>query len=113
MEALTAYAKYNDSYEKWCQMRKRYALHWTNGDESLQAMQRFFEPVMRQSNILENVKGYDTGIAYSPWACYQTCCADWTPTCRSYRVCEAFNLQGYLRVLLQRRQSSLRALSVF
>jgi Archaeal phage integrase len=42
MEALTAYAKYSGLYEEWCQIRKRYSLHWTNGDESLQAMHRFF-----------------------------------------------------------------------
>lgn len=56
MEALTAYAKYSGLYEKWCQIRKRYSLRWTNGDESLQALQRFFSPELSLESMLDKIR---------------------------------------------------------
>jgi len=56
MEALKVYAKYSGSYEKWCQIRKRYSLHWTNGDESFQALQRFFNPDLSLDVMLDWVR---------------------------------------------------------
>jgi intergrase/recombinase len=56
MEALTAYAKYTGSYEKWCQIRKHYSLRWTNGDESLQAMHRFFNPGLTLEVMLDKIR---------------------------------------------------------
>jgi hypothetical protein len=43
MEALSAYSKYVGCYDKWQDIRKRYSLHWTNGNESITALQRFFD----------------------------------------------------------------------
>jgi sugar-specific transcriptional regulator TrmB len=51
MEALTELSKYLGEYDTWCSIRKRYQLHWTDGDESLKAMARFFNT----SNSLENM----------------------------------------------------------
>ena len=56
MEAITVYAKYSGLYEEWCQIRKRYSLHWTNGDESLQAMQRFFDEGLSFDTMLQQIK---------------------------------------------------------
>jgi intergrase/recombinase len=56
MEALTAYAKYSGLYEEWCQIRKRYSLHWTNGDESLQSLQRFFNLDLTVDTMLQRIK---------------------------------------------------------
>jgi intergrase/recombinase len=56
MEALAAYAKYSGSYDKWCQIRKRYSLHWTNGDESLQSLQRFFNPGLTLDVMLQRIR---------------------------------------------------------
>jgi integrase-like protein len=55
MEAITAYAKYSGLYEKWCQIRKHYSLRWTNGDESLHVMYRFFNGESLES-MLAKVK---------------------------------------------------------
>ena len=56
MEALTVYAKYTGSYEKWCLIRKRYSLRWTNGDESLQALKRFFNPDLSLNVMLDKIR---------------------------------------------------------
>src|SRR5215212_592718 len=56
MEALTAYAKFSGAYENWCQIRKRYSLHWTNGNESVAAMQRFFDTNLSLDSMLSKVK---------------------------------------------------------
>jgi hypothetical protein len=56
MEALTAYAKYTGSYDKWQQIRKHYSLRWTNGDESIQALQRFFNPGLSLDAMLDVVR---------------------------------------------------------
>jgi len=39
MEALTALSKYLGSYDRWQEMRKRYQLHWTSGDESIKSLE--------------------------------------------------------------------------
>jgi hypothetical protein len=56
MEALTAYAKYSGLYENWCQIRKRYSLRWTNGNESLQAMHKFFSDELTFDVMLQRIK---------------------------------------------------------
>jgi len=52
MEALTELAKYLGEYDKWCVIRKRYQLHWTNGDESIKAMERFFNPTLSLDTMI-------------------------------------------------------------
>jgi hypothetical protein len=56
LEALTVYAKYRGVYSRWCYIRKSYSLHWTNGDESLQSLQRFFNPNYSLDSMLGWVK---------------------------------------------------------
>jgi hypothetical protein len=56
MESLAAYAKYIGSYDKWQQIRHNYSLKWTNGNESLHAMQRFFNPDLTLDSMLQRVK---------------------------------------------------------
>jgi Archaeal phage integrase len=56
MEALTVYAKYLGCYEKWQQIRRQYSLHWTDGNESVQALQRFFDSNLTLDSMIEKVK---------------------------------------------------------
>ena len=56
MEALTAYSKYIGCYEQWQQIRKRYSLHWTNGNESLQSLQRFFDTNLSLDSMLSKIR---------------------------------------------------------
>jgi hypothetical protein len=88
MEALTALSKYNGCYDTWQQIRKRYSLKWTNGDESLQSLQRFFNPELSLDVMLEKVKEM---IRLLPPPFYgsnsQTRCTYWAPPIRDNRVC--------------------------
>jgi hypothetical protein len=56
MEALTALSKYAGSYDKWQEIRKHYSLKWTNGDESLQSLQRFFNPDLSLDVMLQRIR---------------------------------------------------------
>ncbi len=56
MEALAAYAKYSGSYDRWQQIRKRYSLHWTNGDESIMSLQRFFNQELSLDTMLHGLR---------------------------------------------------------
>jgi hypothetical protein len=56
MEALTVYAKYLGCYDRWQQIRRQYSLHWTDGNESLQALQRFFNTNLTLDSMLSKVK---------------------------------------------------------
>jgi hypothetical protein len=57
MEALAAYSKYLGCYEQqFQQIRKRYSLHWTDGNESLRAMERFFNPDLSLETMIAKVK---------------------------------------------------------
>jgi intergrase/recombinase len=56
MEALAAYAKYQGCYDTWQQIRNRYSLHWTNGDESLRSLQRFFNSELSLDKMIERIK---------------------------------------------------------
>ena len=55
-EALTASPKYNGCYDKWQQIHQRYSLHWTNGDESFHALQRFFNTELSLDVMLSLIK---------------------------------------------------------
>jgi hypothetical protein len=59
MEALTVLSKQLGCYDRWLAIRKRYSLHWTNGNESLQALERFFNTAMSLDHMIEKVKGRD------------------------------------------------------
>jgi hypothetical protein len=56
MEALTVLSKATGCYDRWCEIRKRYQLHWTNGDESIAAMQRFFDASLTLDSMVSKVK---------------------------------------------------------
>ena len=56
MEALTELSKSLGVYDKWCVVRKRYQLHWINGDESIKAMARFFNPTLTVDSMLRRIK---------------------------------------------------------
>jgi len=56
MEALASYSKYLGCYDKWQEIRKRYSLRWSNGNESLQALQRFFDEKMSLDYMIDKVK---------------------------------------------------------
>jgi hypothetical protein len=42
--ALANLAKYQGHYDQYLQIKQRYNLKWTTGNESLQSLQRFFNP---------------------------------------------------------------------
>jgi intergrase/recombinase len=44
MVSLANLSKYQGRYDLWATIRNRYSLKWTSGNESLQALQRFFNP---------------------------------------------------------------------
>ena len=56
MEALSAYSKFAGCYDRWQQIRKQYSLHWTNGNESLQAMQRFFNTDLTLESMCSKIR---------------------------------------------------------
>ncbi len=43
MESLATWSKFIGAYEQWQEIKSRYSLHWANGDESLQAIHRYFK----------------------------------------------------------------------
>ena len=56
MESLTVFSKYIGCYDRWQEIRKRYSLHWSNGNESLQALQKFFNPEMSLDQMIAKIK---------------------------------------------------------
>jgi hypothetical protein len=56
MESLAAWSKFTGSYEQWQQIKRRYSLHWTNGNESLQTLQRFFNPDLTLEIMIQKVR---------------------------------------------------------
>jgi hypothetical protein len=44
MVSLANLVKYEGRYDVWAAIRNRYSLKWSSGNESLQALQRFFDP---------------------------------------------------------------------
>jgi hypothetical protein len=52
MEALTVLSKLIGCYERWQEILKPYTLHWTNGNESLQALQTFFDNNLTRLNVI-------------------------------------------------------------
>lgn len=56
MEALTALSKYLGCYDEWQEIRKRYQLRWTSGDESVKSLERFFNPDLTLDNIYDRIR---------------------------------------------------------
>jgi intergrase/recombinase len=57
MEALTILSKYIGCYDRWQQIRKQYNLKWTNDNESIQALQRFFDNNLTLDSMLSKIRG--------------------------------------------------------
>ena len=43
MKAISCLAKYTGKYDRWLQLRQRYGLKWTSGNEALATLERFFD----------------------------------------------------------------------
>lgn len=56
LEALANYAKFTGRYQEFNAIRQRFSLRWTNGDESLQSLQRFFDDSLTFDVMLSKVK---------------------------------------------------------
>ena len=56
LTALANLAKYTGRYQEFQQMKQHYGLKWTNGDESIKAMERFFNPSLNLDTMLQRIK---------------------------------------------------------
>jgi len=56
MKSITALSKYLGCYDSWQQIRKQYNLKWTTGQESISAMERFFNPGLSLESMIAKVK---------------------------------------------------------
>jgi intergrase/recombinase len=56
MKALTLLSRYLGRYDTWQQIRKRHNLKWTTGNESFEALQRFFNPGLSLDVMLDWVR---------------------------------------------------------
>ncbi len=56
MKSLTLLSRFLGCYDIWQQLRKRHNLKWTTGEESLAAMQRFFDPNLTLDSMLQWVR---------------------------------------------------------
>jgi hypothetical protein len=56
MKSLTALSKYLGCYDRWQQMRQRYNLKWSSGNESLQSFTRFFDDELNYDSMLQRIK---------------------------------------------------------
>jgi hypothetical protein len=65
MESLTCLSKYLGCYDRWQEIRKRYQLHWTSGDESVKSLERFFNPDLTFDNIYDRIDQMIAKTLYS------------------------------------------------
>jgi intergrase/recombinase len=56
MKSLRLLSKYLGCYDNWQEMRRRYNLKWTAGNESLHAMQMFFNPDLSLDVMLQQIR---------------------------------------------------------
>ena len=56
MAALANLAKYQGRYQDFTQIKQRYGLKWSTGNESVQALQRFFNSEMSLDHMLQRVR---------------------------------------------------------
>jgi intergrase/recombinase len=56
LSALANLAKYQGRYQVFLEIRQRYALKWTSGNDSLQTLQRFFNPELSLDTMLDWVR---------------------------------------------------------
>ncbi|MDQ3854037.1 MAG: hypothetical protein M3251_04875 [Thermoproteota archaeon] len=53
--ALANLAKYQGRYQQFMEMKQRYALKWTSGNESLDVMQHFFDPGLTLEVMIQKI----------------------------------------------------------
>jgi Archaeal phage integrase len=56
MEALSCLSKCNGTYDRWQEIRRRYNLRWTLGNESLHALHRVFDTELNLDVMLNRIK---------------------------------------------------------
>jgi intergrase/recombinase len=56
LSALANLAKYQGRYQVFLEIRQRYALKWTSGNNALQSLQRFFNPDLSLETMIQKVK---------------------------------------------------------
>jgi hypothetical protein len=56
MKSLTILSKYLGCYDKWQQMRQRYALKWSRPDAAMQSLQRFFDEGLSFDVMLQRIR---------------------------------------------------------
>ncbi len=56
MKALTALSKYLGKYSEWKATCKQYNLKWTTGSESIDSLERFFNPNLTLESMLSRIK---------------------------------------------------------
>ena len=56
MKALASLSRFLGSYDVWLQIRQRYNLHWSTGNENLSTFQRFFDDSKTMDTMLQWVK---------------------------------------------------------
>ena len=56
LSALANLAKYQGRYQVFLDIRQRYALKWTSGNNSLQSLHRFFNPDLTLDVMLQQIR---------------------------------------------------------
>jgi len=56
MSSLAALSKFQGRYDKWLAIRHHYNLKWSSGNNSLQALECFFNPEMSLDYMIEKVR---------------------------------------------------------
>ena len=56
MEASSCLSKCNGTYDRWQEIRRRYNLRWTSGNESLHALHRVFNTELNLDVMLNRIK---------------------------------------------------------
>lgn len=56
MKALASLARFTGSYDKWMQIRQRYNMKWSTGNEALTVFQRFFDDSKSLDTMIQWVK---------------------------------------------------------
>jgi intergrase/recombinase len=56
MSALASLAKFQGQYDRFQQLKQRYSLKWTSGNESLQSFQRFFDEEITFDSMLQRIR---------------------------------------------------------
>ncbi len=56
MTALASLSKFYGCYDKWLQIRQRYSLKWSSGNNAIQSLQRFFDSDLTLDSMLSKIR---------------------------------------------------------